>query len=132
MSHSNKTTIYKTKKTGIAGNATKSWWYQRITSIALIPIAIWFVITILKITKASNNEIAAMIGSPLNSVMLMIMIGIGIYHSTLGMKEIIEDYIHCKKMKFTLLIILKFVSFFTAIFGIIAVLVFHFTVFSSN
>ena len=124
--------LSKAKGLGAAGNGTKTWWYQRLTSIALLPLIAWFVINVIRVSRDGYQEAALLIGSPINSVLLMILIVIGIYHSTLGMKEIIEDYIHCEKMKFILLLMLRFVSYFTMIFGVVAVFIFHFMIFSSN
>ena len=124
--------LSKAKGLGAARNGTKTWWSQRLSSIALLPIITWFVFIVVKMSKASYQEMAQIIGSPFNSVMLMTMIFVAIYHSTLGMKEIIEDYVHCEKIKVVLIILLKFVSYFTMVFGLVAAFVFHFMMFSSN
>ena len=73
-----------------------------------------------------------MIDSPFTSIILALFVGMGIYHGNLGIKEIIEDYVHCHKLKISLIILVKFLSFVTAIAGICAILVLHLSTFNFN
>jgi succinate dehydrogenase / fumarate reductase membrane anchor subunit len=120
------------KGSGSAKNGTSTWWNQRISSLALIPLVIWFVILTVNIFQSDGFRVKEVLLSPLNSVLLILFITMGLYHSSIGMKEIIEDYVHCKKMKYFLIISLNFVSIFTGLFGVIAILMCHFTSFAGN
>ena len=33
--------LYKAKNAGAAGEGTHHWWQQRMTAIALVPLALW-------------------------------------------------------------------------------------------
>jgi len=125
-----KSNLAKAKGLGAARNGTKVWWMQRLTSIALIPIMVWFVVMVMKVTRSDN--LSGIIDSPFNIVMLLLLTIVGLYHATLGMIEVLEDYVHCKVAKFILLTLLKFLSFFTAVFSLTAILVFHLTIFTSK
>ena len=122
--------LAKVKGLGAASNGTHTWWMQRITSIALVPLVIWYVTTLIRITRSEN--LAGIIDSPLNVVMLLLFTLVGLYHSTLGMIEVIEDYVHSKMIKFILLVLLKFFSIFTAVFSFVAIIMFHVTVFTGS
>jgi succinate dehydrogenase / fumarate reductase membrane anchor subunit len=125
-----KSYLAKVKGLGAAGNGTSTWWMQRITSVALVPLVVWYVVMVIKIANSEN--LAGIIDSPLNIVMLMLFTLVAIYHSSLGMIEVIEDYVHCKVLKLILLIILKFLSIFTAAFSFIAIIMFHVSIFTGS
>jgi succinate dehydrogenase / fumarate reductase, membrane anchor subunit len=120
-----KTSLAKVQKLGAAGNGTDTWIKQRISAVFLIPFVMWFVIMLVKITIGDANEIHNIISSPLNGIIFILLTIISIYHGTIGFKEIIEDYIHCKTMKNTMVILLYFMSIITAVTLFSAVLIFQ-------
>lgn len=125
-----KSNLAKVRGLGASGSGTSTWWMQRVTSIALIPLVVWYVVMVIKI--ATSENLAGIIDSPFNVVMLMLFTLVALYHSTLGMIEVVEDYVHCKAGKFILLLILKFLSIFTAAFSFLAIIMFHVAIFTGN
>ena len=119
----------KVKGLGSGRNGTKVWWSQRVSAIALVFLTIWFVTLIIRIMACSNAELLALVGSPFNTIMLLLFIGVGLYHGSIGMKEIIEDYIHCEKIKITSLIILHFFTIITGLTAFCAIFVLHLSIF---
>jgi len=125
--------IAKAKGTGPAGSGTKTWLIQRVSALALLPLVIWFVVFILKIAKYQNSdELMSAFTSPFPTILFSLFISIGLYHGNIGIKEIIEDYVHCHSVKFSLIILVNFLSFASAVAAICALLVFHLSTFSFN
>jgi succinate dehydrogenase / fumarate reductase membrane anchor subunit len=112
------------KGLGAAGSGTGVWLAQRFTALALIPLSVWFVVTLVKLF-IQDNQVEIM-SCRMNVVLLMLFIYFGLHHSMIGMKEIIEDYIHCTKLKFTLIIFLKLFTILTGVMAIVAVIFFNF------
>lgn len=107
------------------------WWAQRMSALALIPLVIWFVLFIFSAVKfRSSDELMAVFSSPFPTIIFALFLGIGLYHGNIGMKEIIEDYVHNHALKYSLIILVNFVSLASAIAGICALLVFHLATFS--
>jgi succinate dehydrogenase membrane anchor subunit len=127
-----RTALSKVKGLGSAGNGTGIWWMQKITALALIPLSIWFVMLVLDMINGSGAGVLKLVKSPFNTIMLLGFIGVSLYHGMLGIREIMEDYIHCEALKITSIVIMQFITFVTGVTGIIAVLVFHFSVFNVN
>ena len=78
---------------GSAKNGTHHWWMQRVTSIALFPLTLWFAFSIATRAGSSWEVMAEWIGRPFNAVLLIVMIGIGFYHTASGLQVVVEDYI---------------------------------------
>lgn len=109
------TALKKVKGLGTANNGVGHWWLQRLTAIALIPLILWFVITLLSIISA-NQPVIILLTKKLSIVIFVILLIVSLLHSTLGVKVIIEDYIHNKKLKFFLLIFINLLAWVTGVF----------------
>ncbi len=116
------TPLKKTRGLGSAKYGAHHWSVQRITSIALIPLTLWFVFSILSFGAADYNQAIIWAGQPHNSVMLIMLVLITFHHSQLGLQVIIEDYFHCEIIKISSLIAVKFLNFALAITGCFAIL----------
>ncbi len=131
--HDLRSAIAKAKGTGPAGTGTKTWLIQRISALALLPLVIWFITFILKAVKYQNaDELMSAFTSPFPTILFALFISIGLYHGNIGIKEIIEDYVHCHSIKFGLIIFVNFISFASTVAAICALLVFHLSTFSFN
>jgi succinate dehydrogenase / fumarate reductase membrane anchor subunit len=116
------TPLAKARGLGSAKSGTHHWIAHRLTAIALVPLSIWFVFSLVCITELNHQAAIEWIQSPLVAVFLLLFIIALFHHAQLGIQVVIEDYIDCKVMKITGLIFLKLVSFFAGLAAAIAVL----------
>lgn len=112
---------------GSAGHGTSHWIHQRITAVALIPLYLWFVMTVICVVRASPDDLKLILTSPMNGIMLIVMLLVTLYHGMLGMQVIIEDYVHHCCLKATLMLSMYFVTAFTAAAGIYMTFLFQFS-----
>jgi len=103
---------------GTAKEGAHHWWMQRLTAIALIPLTLWFIISIASLNSASYAETVNWLSIPLVSIFMILLISSTLYHALLGVQVVVEDYIHYEGFKFLLLIGLKFIFL---VLGVIAV-----------
>ncbi len=107
---------------GSAKEGVHHWIAQRLTAIALVPLLIWFVYSLICVAGAEYTRAVAWVASPLNTVMLVLLVIAMFYHGTLGIQVIIEDYVHRKCTKIGALVALKLVMFAVATTAILAIL----------
>jgi len=78
---------------GSAKEGVHHWWVQRLTSVALIPLSVWFVVSLLALPALDYTTVRAWIGHGWTALLLILFIGVATWHSRLGMQVIIEDYV---------------------------------------
>ena len=78
---------------GSAKNGTHHWWMQRVTSIALTPLMIWFAFSVATRAGEPWEVMAEWIARPFNAVLLFVLTAIGFYHTAQGLQVVVEDYI---------------------------------------
>jgi succinate dehydrogenase / fumarate reductase membrane anchor subunit len=107
---------------GSAGEGSGHWWTQRVSSVALVLLGLWFVFSLLRMPDVSYGAVTGWIGSPVNAVLLALLIGTMVYHSMLGVQVVVEDYVSHHGAKIVTLLLLNFLHYVLAALGIFAVL----------
>lgn len=72
---------------------------QRFTGILLIPLGLWFLISIKRLDLLDINSLEVWFKSIHVSILLILLVGCLFYHSLLGIHMILEDYISDKKLQ---------------------------------
>ena len=109
-----RTPLGQVRGLGSAKQGTDHFWKQRVTGVALVPLTIFFVFLVMSMIGATHAQAAAIVASPLVAIMLVMVIGSGLFHMALGMQTIIEDYVSAEAAKIALLMAN---SFFTVAIG---------------
>lgn len=107
---------------GAAHNGTHHWWAQRLTAIALLPLLLWFAVSVTSLAAADHATAAAWLRAPVNAILMLALIAALFHHMQLGLQVVIEDYVHGAAGKFVALIAVKYGSVLLAIAAAFAVL----------
>ena len=107
---------------GAAHNGTHHWWIQRLTSIALLPLLLWFAISFASLAAADHAAASAWLRGPINAILMLALIAALFHHMQLGLQVVIEDYVHGHALKFVALIAIKYGTALLAIAAVFAVL----------
>jgi succinate dehydrogenase / fumarate reductase membrane anchor subunit len=76
----------------MSANGVRHWKVQRITAIALIPLSIWFLVSLLALPGHDYTTVVTWMAQKWSAGLLMIFIALAAWHSHLGMTVILEDY----------------------------------------
>ncbi len=117
-----RTPLSKVKGLGSAKSGTEHFMMQRISALALIPLVIWFCLSLAFLPNANYVSIVIWLSSPFNAVLLVVTLIAGFYHGALGMQAIFEDYISSHGKRTITIIISNLLLFFFAVLGIFSIL----------
>ncbi|MGC1950992.1 MAG: succinate dehydrogenase, hydrophobic membrane anchor protein [Gammaproteobacteria bacterium] len=117
-----RTPLAQARGLGAARDGIHHWWTQRLTALALIPLSLWLVASIITITGADYATAVEWVQSPVVAVLLLLFIAVAFYHAQLGMQVVLEDYVHGGWAKVATIILSKFLMIALAFVAGFAVL----------
>lgn len=107
-----------------AKSGAHHWLMQRFTALLLVPLTFWVLSSLYgHMLGADQHAIHDFIARPFSMVMLALFIGAGFYHAYLGLQVVIEDYIHCKKLKYAALFTVAAACLLMAVVGWVALII---------
>ncbi len=121
MSHL-RSPIARARGLGSAKDGTGHFWAQRLTAIALVPLLVWFVASVIGLSDMEYAEVVTWFQKPWNAILFIALFSSLAWHSMLGLQVIVEDYLHHAGLKLAVLITLKFAHILLAVTAIYAVL----------
>ncbi len=78
---------------GSAREGAAHWWAQRMTALALVPLCLWFVVSVCRLAGADHGRFTEWLASPFNAIAMLLLIVAGFHHGALGAQVVLEDYI---------------------------------------
>jgi len=93
---------------GSAKDGTAHWWAQRVTAVALVPLTLWFVFSLLTLPDFQYETVRTWLSVPVTGFLSVLLVSVLCYHSYLGTIVITEDYVHSSGMKVLSLMTLRF------------------------
>lgn len=99
-----RTPLGRVRGLGSAKDGTSDFWRIRVTSVALVPLSLFFIGLVIALNGADYATVRASLSQPLVALLLALFIVVSLDHMRLGMQVIIEDYIHGEVLKIVLLL----------------------------
>lgn len=105
---------------GHTGAAT--WKVQRMTALALIPLAIWFVVSVIRMSFASQAAAADWLAWPVNAAVMAVFIVIALRHAVIGIESVFEDYVDGEGLRAASVLLVKLIALVLAVASIAALI----------
>ena len=99
------TPLHKAQGMGSAHSGVGHFWKQRVSAVALVPLTLWFAISVLGLVGAPLAAVLTFLFNPVNAVLMASFLLIGLFHMTIGLQEIILDYVPLQGLKFFLILV---------------------------
>ena len=80
-------------------SVTKKWLFLKVSSAILIPLMIWFAMSLASIYDKSYNEVLTFISSQPSKLLFSMFLIFAYFFSALSISEVFEDYIEDKNIK---------------------------------
>lgn len=104
-----RTPLGKVRGLGSAKHGVGHFIAQRVSAVALIFLVPWFLISLIGAVRGGYDGALTFIADPVNAVLILLAVGAALYHMSLGMPVVIEDYIAKTSTKVFLLILNTFI-----------------------
>lgn len=107
---------------GPAHAGSHHWWAQRLTALALVPLTLWFIFSVIHLTGASHQAVIDWLSSPLTLGLMLALIVATFHHLQLGVQVVIEDYVHEERYKTAAVLAVRGLCVLLALICIVSVL----------
>jgi succinate dehydrogenase / fumarate reductase membrane anchor subunit len=75
------------------GSASRHWRNQRMTAIALLPLGLWFLLSLLGQPALDHDIVAGWFAKPLQALLGALFGAALLWHSMQGLQVVLEDYV---------------------------------------
>jgi succinate dehydrogenase / fumarate reductase membrane anchor subunit len=106
---------------GSAKSGYGHWWGQRLSAAALVPLGLWFLLSMPGLSGADYGTVTGWVSEPAHAILLILLLATLLYHSNLGLQVVVEDYVHHGASKVISLVLIRFVHIALAVAGVYAV-----------
>lgn len=116
------TPLHRVQGLGSAHAGVTHFWRERVTAVALIPLSVWFVVSVLRLIGTSEAEVAGFFQRPWNAVFMGLFVFLTCIHMTLGLQVVIDDYVHHPGHKIVLLLVNRAFAWLVGAISLVALL----------
>ena len=107
---------------GSAKAGAAHWWAERVTSLALVPLSLWFLCSVVRLLGAPREDVVSWMAGPLPIVLMIALAVATFHHMQLGLQVVIEDYVNNDALRIGSILLVKGLSVLLAIACIVSVL----------
>ena len=104
------TPLGKVRGLGSAREGGEHWLTERVTSIALLLLGVWFAASLVLLPAVDRQTVIEWLRAPSGAIPMALLIVIGFRHALDGMKVVVDDYVHEEGTRFALNTLLLFLA----------------------
>jgi succinate dehydrogenase / fumarate reductase membrane anchor subunit len=114
--------LRRVRHLGSARSGLQEWRLQRWTAVALIPLGLYFVASILRLATSDQMTAAAWLASPVPALLVILLVLAALAHAVVGLRSVIADYVHTRVRLIAAELLVRFVAIILAGASVLAVL----------
>lgn len=93
------TMLRRVRHLGSAHNGLREWRLQRRTALALIPLGLYFVASMLRLATSDQITAAEWLASPAPALLTILFVLTVLAHAVVGLRSILIDYVHTRALR---------------------------------
>ena len=78
---------------------TKKWLFLKVSSVALVPLMIWFILSLVSVFDKDYIDIVSFFSIQSSKILFSLFLIFAYFFSSLSISEVFEDYIQDEKIK---------------------------------
>ncbi len=107
---------------GSARSGSGAWWAERLTSIALVPLTLWFIASVVRLEGTDRAGMIGWLHAPVPLVLILCLIIATFWHMELGLRVVVEDYVHNDAIRIAMLLLQRGLCIVAALLCVLAAL----------
>jgi succinate dehydrogenase / fumarate reductase membrane anchor subunit len=116
------TVLRRVRHLGSAREGLKEWRVQRWTALALIPLGLWFVVSMLSLATSAQVTAAAWLSSPAPALLTILFLVAVFAHAVVGLRSVLDDYVHTRARLVAADLLVRAIAIILCTAGVLAVL----------
>ena len=116
------TPLARARGLGSAKSGLHHWWHQRVSAVAMVGLVSWMVVLLFSLVDADYQTALNMLAHPVNATVVVLFIAVGLWHASLGLQVVLEDYVANEGVRLIAVLTVKMVASIIAVLGILSVL----------
>jgi succinate dehydrogenase / fumarate reductase membrane anchor subunit len=117
-----RTPLSRARGLGAAKHGAGEWVTSGMVVVALVPLCLWVAYGVLRLASLDYYGAVAWIGRPVNATLMVLTLALSFWHMHHGLRVVIEDYVHERLGKLSLLLINLIVSGLAGALAVFSVL----------
>jgi succinate dehydrogenase / fumarate reductase membrane anchor subunit len=85
------------------------WMAERLSSLILVPLTLWGLWSVTQLAGGGYDGALIWFQSPVNAVLLAVTLLASLWHMNMGLKVIVDDYLHKPSTRGTVLVLIALV-----------------------
>ena len=107
---------------GAARTGAHHWWMLRLTSLALVPLSLWFLCAMVRLIGATRDDVVSWMAGPLPIALMIALVIATFHHMQAGLQVVIEDYVDNDWLRVGSIMLVKGLAVLLALLCIVSVL----------
>ena len=116
------TPLARARGLGSAKSGLHHWWHQRVSAVAMVGLVSWMVVLLFSLVDADYQTALNMLAHPVNATVVVLFIAVGLWHASLGLQVVLEDYVANEGVRLIAILAVKMAASVIAVLSILSVL----------
>ena len=116
------TPLAQARGLGSAKSGLNHWWHQRVSAVAMVGLVSWMVVLLFSLVDADYQTALNMLAHPVNATVVVLFIAVGLWHASLGLQVVLEDYVANEGVRLIAILAVKMAASVIAVLSILSVL----------
>ena len=116
------TPLARARGLGSAREGAEHWWHERLSAVACLLLYVWLLVSLLTLPALDHRAVTEWLRQPSAAVPMLLLVAATFWHLHMGLKVVVEDYVHEEGNRFLAILLLAFAASLGAAFGLFSVL----------